>query len=133
VYLRCTHTLRLWPYGTLQPSRRTLGRGKGHTHLRQLLHWRNIMTRVASQLKPLNIWLGPVSLRNRKSCPQCHSKLTGDNCIVQGGEYIRSRFYLAFHACKLCLEKTLEQQLSTTRPIEYKVRVGHSIPWLRSN
>jgi len=79
--------------------------------------------------RPVNVWLGNVSLGNRKSCPHCHVKLTDGNSLVQVGEYHHVRWYTAFYACKLCLDTQVKGRLGSQGYV-YHTRSGHRIPWL---
>lgn len=47
-----------------------------------------------------NEWFRPVSLGNRKSCPNCKVKLTGS--IWSWGEYVRAKWRTIQYFCEDC-------------------------------
>jgi len=55
-------------------------------------------------MRAMNIWVAQVSLRDRKTCPSCRTKLIADNCIVGVGYYHSARYHSLFYACKVCFD-----------------------------
>ncbi len=55
-------------------------------------------------------WFRPVSLGNRKSCPDCHAKLHND-CIWSWGEYVNGKWRTIQYFCRGCFPSIQERLL----------------------
>ena len=76
----------------------------------------------------MNIWIAEVSLKDRKSCPNCAVKLAEDNSIISVGEYIHGKYYKGAYCCALCYSDWIASR-GVKRPYTIKVRSGCSVRW----
>lgn len=61
-----------------------------------------------------NEWFRPVSLNNRKSCPNCKAKLGFGEWVWSWGEYIYAKFNRVQYVCKQCWPEVRDKLNSHT-------------------
>lgn len=66
---------------------------------------------MAKKQRIHNEWFRPVSLGNRKSCPECHAKLSGAESVWSWGEHVRAKWRTVKHFCKECYPKNVQALL----------------------
>ncbi len=58
--------------------------------------------KVMAKQRQHNEWFRPVSLGNRKSCPECHVKLAHNESIWSWGQYVNAKWRTIKYFCKEC-------------------------------
>lgn len=87
------------------------------------------------KVKTVNLWYMPVSLSNRKSCPQCKAKLQGRQ-IYGWYEYHAVRMYLIDYFCELCYidvvldNRVIHQQIKQGVQHSHNVKYGAVPEWI---
>lgn len=79
-----------------------------------------------------NVYIRPVKLNDRKSCPTCQIKLNKFESIYSSGEYIRAKWRNIEYFCVHCfshLDKRLKNEFDN---LEYRGYQSCVIPnWIR--